>query len=238
MKNKKEIIFKPQYEIFDHVDVGPKPAVLKVPQWYKDFPNFINKKFLVAEINQSSNLTVKMCPPFLDALTCGYIIQLPFDILVFKDRDDHIFKWDTNYPNFIDCHNFKQYPNLKIPEDFDKNAYKFNTTHGIETPAGYSLLFTHPLNRIDLPFFTLSGIVDSDSYDKLAVNLPFFIKKDFEGKIEKGTPIAQIIPIKRESWTHKIEKYNEIDIKSDLFNLKSTMLRSYKNKWWNKKHYF
>jgi hypothetical protein len=54
---------------------------------------------------------------------------------------------------------------------------------------------THPLNRTDLPFYTLSGIVDSDNYMGEG-KVPFFIKKDFTGIIPAGTPIVQIIPIK------------------------------------------
>jgi hypothetical protein len=34
-------------------------------------------------------------------------------------------------------------------------------------------------------------------------NIPFFIKEGFSGVIPKGTPIAQVIPFKRESWTSK-----------------------------------
>ena len=33
-------------------------------------------------------------------------------------------------------------------------------------------------------------------------NVPFFIKSGFEGVIPAGTPIAQLIPIKREKWVY------------------------------------
>jgi hypothetical protein len=45
----------------------------------------------------------------------------------------------------------------------------------------------------------MSAIVDSDKFYGSG-NIPFFLKADFEGTIEKGTPIAQLIPIKRKSW--------------------------------------
>ena len=37
---------------------------------------------------------------------------------------------------------------------------------------GWSILFTHPLNRDDLPFRTLSGIVDCDRFGAGLVHFP------------------------------------------------------------------
>jgi hypothetical protein len=34
--------------------------------------------------------------------------------------------------------------------------------------------------------------------------MPFFITKDFVGLIPKGTPFAQIVPFKRESWESEV----------------------------------
>jgi len=39
-------------------------------------------------------------------------------------------------------------------------------------PAGYSLLITHPFNRHDLPFVTLTGLVDADSLLRQFHQLP------------------------------------------------------------------
>ena len=233
---KKYIKFKPFWKLFEHLESSPTPAVLKIPKWYKQMPNFINKDIKIPVLDGKSNATLKMCPPFLDSLSCGYTINLPFDLWVHKDSPGFKFFWETDAYPLVEGHTPLQYPGLDISKEFDENIYKFNTSHCIETPPGYSLLFTHPLNRVDLPFLSLSGIVDSDTFSILPINIPFLIKKDFYGMIEKGTPIAQIIPIKREPWGHEIEKYN---FKNDfgLSILKSTMVRSYKNRWWNKKTY-
>jgi hypothetical protein len=50
-----------------------------------------------------------------------------------------------------------------------------------------------------LPFTTLSGIHDTDG-GLHEGKIPFYIKSDFEGIIPAGTPIMQLIPIKRDSW--------------------------------------
>jgi hypothetical protein len=123
-----------------------------------------------------------------------------------------------------------------VPSGFNPQPYKFKNDWSIKTPNGYSALFTHPLNRGDLPFYTLSGFVDTDGYNG-PVNFPFLIRSDFEGIIPAGTPIVQVIPIKRESWTHEISKFEEEF--SSKFNAKfhSKMYRVYKNLFWKRKDY-
>jgi hypothetical protein len=69
------------------------------------------------------------------------------------------------------------------------------------------------------------------------VHFPFFIKNNFTGIIEKGTPITQIIPIRREYWK---KEHGSYDAKSSLLNKEnffSTIKRSYKNNYWNRKEY-
>ena len=47
-------------------------------------------------------------------------------------------------------------------------------------------------------FTIMDGIVDTDSYNAL-VNFPFFLNDwSYEGLIPAGTPMAQVIPFKRE----------------------------------------
>jgi hypothetical protein len=237
-KLKKQIIkFRPWERFSEYLQTQPVPSVLKIPKWYKEIPNFINKDIEISTVNGNSNLTVKMCPPFLDALSAGYMITMPFDVYVNKNLDMFRFEWDVKEKNFIELHDNTQYPGLKIPEEFEKNAYKFNTTHIMEPPNGYSLLITHPFNRVDLPFLCLSGIVDCDRFNILPINIPFLLRKNFNGIIEKGTPIAQVIPIKREVWSHKVEPHDKNKSEFALIDLKSTIIRSYKTRWWNKKTY-
>ena len=67
-------------------------------------------------------------------------------------------------------------------------------------------MITHPLNRNDLPFITISGIVDGNFAISADGNVPFYIKNNFEGIIPQGTPIAQLIPFYRQNWFFKIKK--------------------------------
>ena len=75
-----------------------------------------------------------------------------------------------------------------------------------------------------------------NKYNFLPINLPFFLKEGFEGIIPKGTPIAQIMPFKREPWNSEKEDLNPLT-KYQINNLKSVVQRSYKNRFWSKKTY-
>src|ERR1700685_25546 len=56
----------------------PFPANKEIPEWYKEMP-------ADAEGTEGAG-TVKRCPPFLDAMTCGYIIPLVADITLARDK--------------------------------------------------------------------------------------------------------------------------------------------------------
>jgi hypothetical protein len=113
---------------------------------------------------------------------------------------------------------------------------KWHNDFLIKTPKGFSVLFTHPLNRLDLPFFTLSGLVNADKWQN-AVQFPFILKLGFEGIIEAGTPICQLNIIKNESWKTKVLKYSA---ERSYYNSKmflKTFVGSYKKNFWTKHIY-
>ena len=137
----------------------PRPflAVEGLPDWFKALP----QKAVSMTSNQDV-MTVKKCPPFIDAMTFGFLMPLVADLKV----ENGEFSWDYETPpaavaNFssspIDFHDGAQVVGTPFFED-DRFVIKFNNFWTIETPPGYSLLFTHPVNRIDLPFTTITGL--------------------------------------------------------------------------------
>jgi hypothetical protein len=59
-------------------------------------------------------------------------------------------------------------------------------------------------------FSILPGVVDTDSYTA-PVHFPFTLNDPkFEGLIPAGTPIAQVIPFKRNNWEMKFGGEKEI----------------------------
>ena len=183
----------------------PIPAVLGLPEWFKAMPQ---KAFNPSVGGQT--LTVKKCPPFIDAMTYGFLIPLAADLEV---RDGE-FGWNFEVPEGfvselshspIDFHDPSQIVGTPFSDD-DRFIIKFNCFWTIEAPPGYSLLCTHPVNRTDLPFTTLTGLVDCDRFHDHPLNFPArWHDTDFSGVLPKGTPIAQCLPVKRESWTGRFE---------------------------------
>ena len=232
---KKIIKFIPSDELTEKIIDPPISSKFVLPEWYKKLHFKNNKNNLWRNPDGTSNLTMKGCIPVFDVLTSGYTITLPCDIYV-NNNPEYVsrFMWEVSW-DAIGIHDKFQYGNMTIPDGFEEHPYKWNTKWNIKTPKGYSLLFFHPQYRFDLPFITLSGIVDTDKYD-LPLNLPFLIKEGFEGMIPKGTPIAQIIPIKRDSWKSSITKFLPSQ-RYEIDRLKSIIERSYKKTIWSKKIY-
>lgn len=171
-----------------------------IPQWYKEAERFIGgKPRLQPEVNKA----LKLCMPFLDSLTTGYAICLTQDILVEKQLDGSSrLSWTIDNDVLI-SRSSAAASTLPIPTGHNAEHFAWKSPVAIRIPTGYQILFTHPLNRFDLPFTTLSGIVDGGWVLQGGGNIPFFLKNDFEGVIPQGTPIAQIIPLKTEPWESK-----------------------------------
>lgn len=140
------------------------------------------------------DLTIKHCMPFIDALTTGFMIPLQADIQV-KDGE---FSEDWPHEESpLGLHFAMQAPGVPFVDEGEV-VIKAHNFWSIHTETGYATFFTHPLNRLDLPFRTLSSVVDTDSFDALPVHFPMvWVDRDFEGTLPAGTPIAQCMPIER-----------------------------------------
>jgi hypothetical protein len=242
----KKIKFIPNNEFTEKVELPPTNAGRSIPDWYKNTSQFYmdGKEYHdVVKVHKDSfnskqstvHASMKLCQPFIDALTSGYIVRLPTSIMVIKDNyGQSVFKWQTAM-DLVDFQDNAVLGHFKAPEGYNPQFFRWINMWKVQTPPGYSSLFTHPFNRFDLPFTTLTGIVDTDLHPNPVI-LPFFIKDDFEGIIEEGTPIAQIIPFKRDNWESELltsdssQKYG-----TDI--IRNSFIRTYKKKFWSKKIY-
>lgn len=175
------------------------PAKKAMPDWYKDALLYNNggKDFSIKD----GNMTFKGCSPFMDSFTTGYIATLWQSVEVLTREDgSKDMTWNLSEYPVIKVRPSETNPTLAVPAGHSEQQFAWISPYAIKTPPGYSALITHPLNRHDLPFTTLSGVVDSDSVLGPG-SLPFFIRQDFEGIIPAGTPIFQILPFKRDDWT-------------------------------------
>ena len=231
----KKIKFIPRDLLTEKIIDPPKPASNFIPQWYKRLSPYVDDKIKNHRNRRGINLTVKTCMPVLDSISTGYILALPCDIN-FVDPKTHGRRvdWEVSW-KVLTSHAEEQVSGIGLPDIYEKTPLKFEGMWRVRAPKGYSLLYTHPFYHYDLPFFTATGIVDADVYDS-AMNIPFFIRKDFFGVLERGTPMAQIIPIKREVWSSEVLPYDP-DYEFAINNIKLTAFRSYKRRFWNRKKY-
>ena len=238
-----KIRFEPAFRDAEMFYDRPKPAANFIPSWYRSMPQTTdggNKVFL-SEDKSASNMTLKGCSPFLDSLTSGYIMSTPCDIEIsFNEFGELDVNWLIDLSEVVSGHDGRQMPGMKsLASNYD-GALKWRSGWRIITPTGYSTLFVHPLNRNDLPFQTLSGVVETDSYC-LPVEFPFILNnlliKEDKFIIEKGTPIVQAIPFKRDNWSSEIIEFNEKQNKQSQINLKSKIGRSYKKQYWKGKKF-
>ena len=178
----------------------PTPAAAGLPEWLRTMPQQATSAFVAGEDD-----TVKRCPPFVDAMTCGFLMPLTCDLKV----ENGEFTWDNDLPvgaagfprSPIGFHDASQVAGTPL-FDADRFLIKFHNLWTIEAPPGYALLFTHPVNRFDLPFTTLTGLVDCDRYRDAWIHFPaHWHDASFKGVLPKGTPVAQCVPVRREIWT-------------------------------------
>ena len=174
----------------------PKPAINYIPEWYKKTNVNINETPLKIQLHK----TFKHCMPFMDGMTAGYIYEIWSDLEIERKSEIPVFYWRSKDHELINAKSDGSAGLMETPVGYGKKLYSFEHNLYIKTPPGYSVLITQPFNRTDLPFYALSGIVDTDTHPMFPGSYPVFLKDNFSGMVNKGTPMIQIIPFKRESW--------------------------------------
>lgn len=214
----------------------PIPASKNIPEWYKKIESYIFKTNNNAQKRDSE--TIKRCMPVFDSITAGYLILLHTDLTITKNEDgvNHNFAWAHDVTNTISFHDKRQaegYKSLDIKTDVPK----IRNPWSIKTPKGYSCLFIPPVHRDATGIRILEGVVDTDGYTN-AVALPFLVDEGFEGDILAGTPIAQVIPFKRDDFKMRIGKEKDrMNALDTIKNVTSSWVNGYKNLYRKEKRY-
>lgn len=219
-------------------EILPRPIAANRghPEWLKIMPASVVAHEFGVELD-----TVKRCPPFVDAMGCGFLMPLACDIEV--KAGEFEWHWDIPHSTMMDE------MNARSPLAFHASAQatgtplhdeasfvlKFNNFWSIELEPGWSLLVTHPFNRADLPFLTLTGLVDCDTFSHSLINFPTVWRDpDFEGRLAKGTPVAQCVPVKRQPLDLEFSEFEGetaeafADTQSAVRNEKSGYRRRYR----------
>jgi len=242
-----EIEFVARSPYYEKVCPKPYPAKEYLPKWYKELPSYdvppgFDKRFL-SVISGVSSVTAKMCTPMYDTFTTGYIIALQADLEVRVINGSPSLSWRTSTPPAqIHGKTRKDDPlfgntGLTVPDGYHPTVFKWLNGWDFITPKGYSCLVTDPYANENSPFKAIGAVIDTDRL-KFSIFPPFWVKKDFEGIVEKGTPMVQVIPFKRESWKAKYSSLSEneyIAIEDAGFN--SSIRNHYKSFVWTKKDF-
>jgi hypothetical protein len=225
------IEFKSVDEISFDICDKPYPASKITPEWWKNSNVTFNKSNdLFSEAS-----TFKRCMPILDLLGSGYIVPLHADIEVKTIENNPILSWSFVRP-VVEQHLPERVNGIEIPDGYSDSVFKYMTSWTIKTPPGYSCLITHPFGYKKLPFYSFSGIVDSDLFFG-DINTPFVIKNNFSGLIPKGTPMMQIFPFKRDNWESKITQGTSFERQKVMGMLSTKIHSGYKKMFRQKKTY-
>jgi len=231
-----EIHFRPIDQNRFFAQNAPTPAIKHLPKWYREMPRNYkpSEKFIAQKPTRLTAMpqgTIKKCIPLMDGMSAGYMYTTPVEVNF--DPISATFAWAHEY-EFIQWHQQEQIDGWKATDEYIPIGFKWRNLNIIKTPPGWSCLFTHPLNRMDLPFQTLSAVVDTDKHD-VPTHFPFYMKHGFEGKIPLGTPIVQIIPFKRQEWKSVADKYDLYD--PSMLNALTLVEDNYKKNTWESKKY-
>jgi hypothetical protein len=227
----KNINFRARSKTEFETQLKPYPAVKQLPKWFLDakpyynIPGYPNDGKLHFR-NREANTTFKKCIPMLDGLSAGYIIPLWTDVMVEQEETFPQIYW-KNIPDVFSMHGPSS-REIPAPVGYDQVVYKYHNCWIPQTPKGYSCLITSPFGYNDLPFKAVPAIVDTDS-STLELVFPMWVKTGFEGIVEKGTPMIQIIPFKRDDWDSTFDYYEDGEYHNVIQakNFDSTMIGHY-----------
>lgn len=177
----------------------PPPVAARdaLPEWLRAMP-----RHAASPLHDTEIRTVKHCPPFVDAMGHGFVIPLPCDVHVAEGR----LSWNWKVPRLAAAAHPRAPVSFHSPAQVEGTpmhqpgqvVVKFNAFWTVELEPGWSLLATHPANRFDLPFRLLTGLVDADRFHDVGILFPaLWIDPRWTGVLERGTPIAQCVPVPR-----------------------------------------
>lgn len=217
----------------------PSPAVKEVPDWYKNASRFKDSNKPSFGDRGEVESTMKGCMPVFDSMTMGYTQKTWTDIFIERDDSGEVtYRWSRG-PEIMRSRPVYQHATMPTPAGCSQTMFTWNRPWGVVVPRGYSVMFTHPAYRYDLPFVSGSGVIDADRYHSAGKNsVPFYLKDDFTGLIPAGTPMFQMIPFKRDSWEATKHGAELAHLKDDSTNtLRTKFYDGYKKLFWSRKEF-
>jgi hypothetical protein len=197
---------------------APYPASQHVPPWFRN---------TAAEFPLGG--TLKKCPPYLTAMAAGYIIPAPADLRLIMSTNRELAAEGT--VSYISAHFPQQYAGAPF-ESYP--VVKFENPWIIVTPPEFVCLITGPINRFELPFVPLAGIVETGRYYK-EVQLPMacLLQPGQSYELRADEPMIQVVPLRRDAWAAKIAPLDRAR-RAEQQALFDVNPHTYKERFWQK----
>lgn len=191
------------------------PAEDKLPDWV----NACRQDFKVKAM-QSNNrfLHTYRCPGIHEILTTGYLVTMPWDVIIETNGDPWNFKWtvpDVELATLmgdtpiIVPHN-ETAVHLPVPPNALSSIIKLATPWHIKTPNNIKLLVL-PLSYTNtFEYQHVPGILEPALSTEINIMLRWFVKNGTV-KIKAGTPVAHLIPLSDEKFNLECRDANAWD---------------------------
>lgn len=174
----------------------PTPAHEATPEWFQSIPTELGDE-------SPNKWSAKACQPMYDAMSRGWILKTPADLDIKANPENNTIgvrhksqdRWISSTTNHVTQLGDK-FPDRGPLSDLILFQLKVPWT--AETADGYSLFVLPPLNRPDPRFRAFAGIIDTDNYPRPLNAVLMWTQPRYEGRIEKGTPFATVLPVKRD----------------------------------------
>jgi hypothetical protein len=236
--NNLEVKFIPKDYVIQNLVPSPKPAKSYIPEFIKN-----TRSTDLDENGFELSIGPLRCMPFVDSLTSGYIQELCCAVEIKNlgkgDNGDIIsYRWGGDIKP-LSTRGEDRGSSLTFPKftGYYHAEFHWNTMWEPKTPIGYSTLYMHPANRFDLPFTTMNGIIDTDKWS-IHGPLPFLIKEGFEGIIPAGTPIYQLMFIKRSEWNSDESDFDPKSQDKTKYTAQRHGRGGYKKEFWESKKFY
>lgn len=219
-------------------EIAPiQPAIKFIPEWFKKMPlQYMEKLTNIGQGIGASMSSTRNCPGIVEYFKQGYVVPLWSDLLIDISRKNNELKYawefaDSDYQLTEHFHNqFLDYAPRYAQEKIHM-IFKLINPWTIKLPKGY-FIYQLPMHyHYDSNFHVLPGIIPGDSYSEL--NPQLCITKEGQFIIERGTPIAHYVPVKRENFTLDVTYNNKEMNKFHTLSMKKVNSK-FKKRWRNR----
>jgi hypothetical protein len=237
-EEQKNIAFFPVKPHVAHFAPPPEPMGKTLPQWWRSQDVFDkNDRTVSGGIVKS---TIKKCPSILDSLTTGYLLRVPVDIWVDATGDRPRWQLPKGQSSWgvVGLHGAQQASALPFDRArYCADIFRIHPLWAFRTPPGYSALVMHPALNYEVPWVVLPAVIETDQYAPDGA-YSMLLERGFQGTIKQGTPLLQVMPFKRESWSMDVQQdFDPRVFEGQIHKTRSVFYDGYRKNYWVRKVY-